>query len=236
MSLTHRIWLRAALVAAPAALGGCAGAQAGGQTGEETDDGCVFSLSELARQERSPLGFSAEQVLEFAEGEQQATFSWLSASDFRYGPESGEGQVTLRTTAAGSAQFARVAATHSAAHCDDHLSVPVHVALTTAGGALDESFTAKLLATTSDQATLAKAVPASELGGLLAFDPETLGGKRFVRLEIDLRLRPEGSAGAVLAGIESGDPNASAAGAATGFQSVPLACWGTPSLTLACPD
>ena len=234
MTLTHRIWRVAALPLAFAALGGCAGARAGGQTGEETDDGCVFATSSLSLHEPSPLGFSASQPLALAEGQQSAAFDWLQTPGFSYGPESGVGQVTARTSVAGPAKFARVDTHRSPSHCEDQVRIPVGVVLATAGGALDESFSADLIATTADEAAVTELVPSAELKGAFAFVPGTLGGRRFGRLEVNLRFRPAGSAGFLLAGIESGD----AGGGSVSFQALPLACWGDiPSLSSrACGD
>ncbi|MEI9938462.1 MAG: hypothetical protein WDO69_14680 [Pseudomonadota bacterium] len=232
MTLTHRICLAAALLLTLLSLGGC-GAQAGGQTGEETDDGCVFATSPLSLQERSLLGFSAGQVLALAEGEQLATFDWRQTPGFAYGPESGTGQVTLRTSAAGPAKFARVDAQKSLPHCEDQVRIPVSVVLATAGGALAESFTVDLVATAVDEAAITELLPSAELKGAFAFDPGTLGGRRFGRLEINLRFHADGSAGYLLAGIESGDQ----AGGSASFQALPLACWGDiPSISPACGD
>ena len=230
---SHRIRLAAALPVALSALGGCGG-QAGGQTGEETDDGCVFTTSSLSLQERSPLGFSAGQVLALAEGQQSASFGWLQTPGFAYGPESGAGQVTTRTSAAGAASFARADVQRSQPNCHDQVRVPVSVALATAGGALDESFAVELISETADEAAVTELVPSAELKGTFAFVPGTLGGRRFARLEINLRFRPDGSAGYLLAGIESGDP----AGGSVSYQALPLACWGNiPSISSrACGD
>jgi hypothetical protein len=221
------MWLAAALPLALSALGGCA-ARAGGQTGEETDDGCVFATSPLSLQQPSPLGFSAGQALALAEGEQSAAFGWLQTAGFSYGPESGAGQVTARTSGAGPAKFARADVQRSQPHCRDQVRIPVSVVLATAGGALDESFSVDLIATTADEAAITELVPSAALKGSFAFVPGTLGGRRFARLEVNLRFRPEGSAGYLLAGIESGDT----AGDTASFQALPLACWGDiPSLS-----
>jgi hypothetical protein len=231
-TFTHRIWLVAALPLSLSGLG--CGAQAGGQTGEETDDGCMFAASPLSLQEPSPLGFSAGQVLALAEGEQLATFAWLQSPGNAYGPESGTGQVSVRTSAAGAAKFARVDVQRSQPNCQDQVRIPVSVALATAAGALDESFTAELVAATADEAAVTALVASAALKGTFAFVPGTLGGRRFARLEVNLRFRPDRSAGYLLAGIESGDP----AGGSVSFQALPLACWGhIPSLSSpACGD
>ncbi|HYQ27081.1 MAG TPA: hypothetical protein VER04_07675 [Polyangiaceae bacterium] len=233
MSLTHRIALGAAFLALPTLTGCGGGVQAGGQTGEESSDGCVFVLTPLSAQELSPLGFSAEQVLALAKGEKLATFDWLETPGVTYGPESGAGQVTVDVSASGPAQFARFQESKRGAQCHDHVEIPVNVALSTAGGALDESFTTTLVATSADEAAVTQVVPAAELRGTFAFSPDTLGARRFLRLEVNLRFGAEAFAGYLFGSLESGD----AASGVTSFQPVPLACWGEiPSLASSCAN
>jgi hypothetical protein len=229
VTLTQQIWLAAALPLSLSVLG-CAG----GQTGEETHGGCVFATSPLSLQQPSPLGFSAGQVLALAEGEHLATFGWLPSPGLAYGPESGTGQVSVRTSAAGPAKFARVDAQRGRPECQDQLRIPVSVVLATAGGALDESFAVDLVATTADEAAVTELVPSAELKGAFAFTRGTLGDRRFTRLEVNLRFRPEAFAGYLLAGIEGGDSN----GGSVSSQALPLACWGDiPALSsAACGD
>jgi len=193
----------------------------------------VFVTSPLSPQEASPLGFAPEQVLALADGEHRAAFEWQQAPGVNYGPESGAGEVTVGVTATGAAQFARVQASKRGAQCDDHVLFPLRVTLSTAGGALDESFAARLRATNADEAALGEVLPAAQLHGAFAFSEETLGNGRFIRLEVNLRFGAAAFAGSVLGGIENGD----AASGTTSFRPVPLACWGqSASLTPACAD
>lgn len=190
-------------------------------------------MSELESDEASPLGFSAAEVRAFAEGERRASFHWRESSGISYGPESGDGQATVQLSVSGPARFARVDDARSQQHCEDHVRLPVTVALSTAGGALDESFPANLIATSADEALLDAIVPAPELGGAFAFTAASLGERRFVRLEINLSWEPEAFAGYLFGGIEEGHP----ASGSTSFHPVPLACWGDPSaFGLVCAD
>lgn len=212
---------------------GC-GAQAGGQTGEETDGLCTFATTVLPTGEPSPLGFGAEEVLEFSEGEHVTSFDWLRDASLEYGPESGRAQATVKVVPAGPTRFARIAPERSAATCRDHVRIPVRVALATAGGALDESFQGELVASKSDEAVTAAVLPSAELKGDFAFAPGVLGERRFLRLELNLGFGPGAFTGYLFAGIESG--GGSASGTAS-FQALPLACWGqVPSLSYVCPD
>ena len=194
----------------------------------------MFTTSPLSLQEPSPLGFSACQVLAFVEGEQSAAFNWLQTEGFSYGPESGSGEVSTRTSAAGPARFARVDEHRSLPDCSDQVRIPVRVELATAGGALEETLTVDLIAAAADEAAITELVPSAELKGAFAFVPGTLGARRFVRLEVNLRFRPAGFAGYLIAGIGSGDPESGS----VSFQPAPLACWGDiPSLSSpACRD
>ncbi len=226
VSFTPRI---AASLTLPALLGCLAacGAQAGGQTGEESGDGCVFITSPLAERERSPLGFSSEQVLAMVDAERSASFEWSRGSGLEYGPESGAAEVTVRIARTGAAHFARVDPDESAPHCRDHVRIPVTVDLATGGGAFDESLQATLLAESGDEASVTHVVPSAALRGAFAFAPGALGTRRFQRLEVNLRFRAEAFAGQLFAGVESGDEG----GGSVSFQPVPLACWGeSPSL------
>lgn len=193
---------------------------------------CVFSTTPLSLQERSRLGFSAEQVLALASGEHHADAKWQQTEGVIYGPETGRSQVALRVAATGPARLARVEAAKSISPvCRDNVRIPIDVALATDGGAFDESFPATLVATSSAEASVSQSLDHGELRGSFAFSPETLGARRFLRLDVDLRFSSESTAGYLLGGIEGGD------GSSASFQPVPLACWGEiPSLARPCSD
>jgi len=227
VTLTHRARLSAWLLAVLPTFG--CGAQAGGQTGEETDGQCALRTTPLSPAELSPLGFSAE-------GEHVASFEWLREPNLAYSPESGSGEVTVRVVAQGSPRLARVDPERSAARCRDHLRIPVSIALSTAGGALDESFQDDLVAADSDVAVVTDLLPSEELKGRLAFAPGDLGERHFIRLELNLGFGPEDFAGSLLAGIESSKASATVDGSAS-YQPLPLACWGdVPELPYVCAD
>jgi len=232
VSLLLRIRIPA-LAVALSTLGACGGAQVGGQTGEETSDGCVFTTTELSRDERSELGFRPDDVLAFAEGEQQVQFEWLQSGGVQYGPESGEGRLTVRLSVVGLPKLGRVVASKSHALCEDQLRVPVRLALVTAGGALDETFVTTLSAANVDEATVTDSIPSEQLRGTFAFDRDALGARRFLRLAVNLRFREDTFAGSLLGGIQGG----SAAGDSVSFQEVPLACFGeNPGLSSVCAE
>jgi len=193
----------------------------------------VFTVANYPVEARADNAAAAKDRA-LAEGQQSAAFGWLQTTGFSYGPESGTGQVTVRTSVTGPAKFARIDVRRGQSHCEDQVRIPVSVVLATAGGALDESLTVDLIATTADEAAVTALVPSAELKGAFAFVPDTLSGRRFGRLEVNLRFLSAGSAGYLLAGIESGD----AAGGSVSFQALPLACWGDipSSFFSACGD
>lgn len=207
-----------------AALAGC-GAQAGGQTGEETEGQCTFRTTALGRDEPSPLGFAPEHVLAYAAGAHEASFDWLEDPSLSYGPEHGSSELTVELSGSGPARFARVDPERSAGPCRDQVRIPVALTLSTAGGALAESVMADLIATSADEAVVTGILPGADVKGSLAFDPTSLGARRFVRLELNLGFGPEKFAGYLLAGIEAGDSSGNAGGSVS-FQPLPLACWG----------
>lgn len=232
VSMTSRLSARSALPVLLVGLCGCGGAQAGGQTGEESGGGCVFTTSPIRDDEASPLGFSPADVRSLLRAEERAKFEWRQDAVLRYGPESGEGEVTVSVRPVGSARWAQVDPANSASFCADHVRVPVKVTLETAGGAFDESFEAHLVATSADEASVLQVVPSSDLRGAFAFDPESLGTRRFSRLDVDLRFGEEAFAGQLLAGVESRNE---AAGVAS-FQPMSLACWGDVSSLPSCAE
>jgi hypothetical protein len=224
--LTLRIACGGALLVLLACLGGCAG----GQTGEESGGGCVFTTSPLSRRDTSELGFSAESVLSLVQPEQRASFEWVPGA-VAYGPERGTGEVTVRITARGDAQLARIVSEKSADFCEDHLRIPLEVELVTAGGAFHEAFRATLVASRDDEAAVTHLIPSAALRGTFAFSPEALAARRFLRLEVNLRFAADGFAGYLFGGLQGGDE---ASGVAS-YQPVPLACWEELPGFLPCP-
>lgn len=171
----------------------------------------------------------------YVDGQHAATFDWRQDPNLSYGPETGSAKATVQVSPAGPAKLGRVVAGRSAETCEDQVRIPVSVGLSTAGGALDESFSSHLVATKADEAVIIQSLPASSVHGRFAFDPGVLGERRFIRLELNLGFTPEDFSGYLVAGIESGGA-ASTDGTAS-FQALPLACWGeVPGLHSACPN
>ncbi len=177
--------------------GGCAGGQTGGEFGaeegtggeggggtlhgDESGNACEETLTELALDETSPLGFAAADVLALAEGTHEATLTWApdESATATTTLEPGTTEVALVVEAAGPASFVDAAPPSSgdsggtidlAWDCPDRVAVPVTVTLTTADGALDETLDGTLSATSAGSAELVLPVDLDELEGTLSFE------------------------------------------------------------------
>jgi hypothetical protein len=217
------------LVVAPL-LAGCAG----GQTGDEgeTHELCDLRLTPVAADDASRLGFSPSQVLALAEGERTADFEWLPSPQFPYGPESGPSSAALGITGLGDAKLAEVVTPWPC--CADELKVRVRVSLTTAGGALDESFDAELVARRAESASLTFLLDAERLGGSLAFDPAALGRAKVERLQLDVRFQRTSLDGSLQAHVVESD--GSGPNSTSSLTAIHLARWGEASAVQLCGD
>src|SRR5688572_8803580 len=74
--------------------------------GEGTVDNnnCSEEETELEPTEQTPLGFSADSVLQLAVGEHRQSLAWLDAN-VEYGPESGRSEIVLTVESLGTARF-----------------------------------------------------------------------------------------------------------------------------------
>jgi hypothetical protein len=136
----------------------------------------------LLEQPGGGLGFSAAEVLAFSAKEHQSMLRWLPVERVSYGPETGD--VTLSVTvsyAGGPIELVESTPRPCSDTClDIHLpcvnalSIEVEVELTTAEGALEERFTADLLARSGLSAEIVHAAELDALGG--AFEVMLVGG------------------------------------------------------------
>src|SRR5688572_17278104 len=135
--------------------------------------GCDAEETALDPSATTALGFTAQSVLDLVLGEHTQSLAWLDG-DLEYGPESGRSEITLSITAAGAPTLVdrepRAAQNGSGdtlaladipVYCTDSIRVKVNVAVTTAGGALDEVVTGVFEAHAGDFAS-----------GRLSFDLE----------------------------------------------------------------
>jgi hypothetical protein len=221
MTLRLRQLTSLLLLTAFASAPGCAG----GQTGSEDVAGqCPEQRTPLALSEASPLGFSAADVLSFAEGEHVTTIEWQPL-DIPYGPESGKGELTLSVENLGHARYVDRGEN---ACCFPAVQVDVRVTLRTSGGALGESFVTVLEAHGADGAWLQMLIE-PPLGGSLSFDQQALGAERFIRLELYAHFEAANFSGSVRAGFQ----NESRDGTVS-FRAPELARWGATSSAPAC--
>ncbi|HKO49473.1 MAG TPA: hypothetical protein VJV79_17210, partial [Polyangiaceae bacterium] len=183
METRKRLALSAALLGALSSS--CA--HTGGQTGEEQAP-CWTKITPLALSAESPLGFSAQDSLNFATGEHTASLHWIPATTYAYGPESGDSQLQVTITSLGSARFATNGDERALNEpfCLPSVLSDVTVELDSAGGAFHESFRGVLAATNKDTATLTATLLGAHLGGSFAFDPATLAGRILAQMTLNL--------------------------------------------------
>lgn len=205
-----------------ALAGGCATAGTGGQTGEEPG-ACWSEFTQLGPNDESPLGFSPQDSLNLAAGEHTATLHWIPGRR-AYGPERGDGQLTVTITSLGSARFATRPGAQDVTElstCGPSVLTDVAVELDTAGGAFHERFQGMLVAERAESATLTAALLGDHIGGSFAFDPAALTGQSLAEVTVNLAFSAGAFSGAVSAGIEQ-----AGSGDVTSLENVPLACWG----------
>jgi hypothetical protein len=226
--MTNRLrpLLDAALIAALSSLAGCAG----GQTGHEGENAnCKETARKLGLNEASPLGFSADEVLGFAEGAHVTSFDWQPSPDVPYGPESGVSELTLAVTSLGVQRFVTreldgTSMSEELGCCSDSLQLNVRIDLRTSSGALDETFDTVLEARHAGSASLSVRL-GPVLRGKLAFDQQSLGTAKLEGLQLDARFAEGDFSGALHARFEetslSDDPEG-----VTSLRIEQLAEWG----------
>jgi hypothetical protein len=224
MTLRFRPLTSLLLLTAFAAGPGCAG----GQTGHEgyvAPGQCHEQPTALELGQVSPLGFSAADVLRFVEGEHVTAIAWQPI-DFPYGPDSGQGELTLSVENLGHARYVDRG---DAECCFAAVQVDVRVTLRTSGGALHESFVTVLEAHSADAAWLQMLVE-PPLGGSLSFDQPAPGAERFIRLEVYAHFEPNRFSGSLRAGFQDESRGAGV----VGFRAPELTRWGATSSAPAC--
>jgi hypothetical protein len=220
--VTTKIAIAAAALALMSALG-CSGVQAGagGQTGEEQSP-CWTKRTPLALDQQSPLGFSAQDSLNIAQGRHVATLHWLPSPDYPYGPETGDSDVQVSVTALGGATFA----TTGEQQIDELLCLPsvlneVRVSFQTGGGAFDETFDGMLVASDANSASLSATLIGGHLEGGFAFEPAALAGERLAQINLSARFGAQSFSGTIAATLESRSNSSASA------RPLSLACWGS---------
>lgn len=144
---------------------------------------CEETERELAFSEMTPLGFSAEELVDTIGGEHTTTLSWLPPQSISYGPEMGESALSLTVEALGSAAYVMRSPAQGnesdgteeiADVCEDSVVVDATLGLRTEGGAFDETVQVRLDGRSVDAATTSFTLPVGELNGsfMLSFESQ----------------------------------------------------------------
>lgn len=224
-----------------AALAGCYGGQTGGEfdgsggrglIGTPTSDAaCMMQTRMLHVDEVSPLGFSANDVLAYATGTRSASLFWnANTAPASYGPESGQSRIELSLEYRGGAVRAQQflpegtgGAAPTLGCMADRLEIEVEASLVTAGGALDESFTALLAATSQMSAQLTYSFRLQALNG--SFTVNVPAGSVVDQLQLDTTLNGAGFQGNLSGSVSPSSKDDPRGGAVGGPISVTLATW-----------
>jgi hypothetical protein len=142
------------------------GINGGGQTGEE-GIGCLpVETAQLAWSERSPLGFSADEMLGTLGSEHDARLTYEDGSSTTLSLRLGRGNAAVEyqqrewTNDDSGAEIGLVAV-----ECPDVVSIPVTLTFSTGDAAFDEQWTFTLLAETKMRATAYIPLDLDDLGG-----------------------------------------------------------------------
>lgn len=164
--------------------------------GDDTEDGsssgdiygqCEQESTVIAVDEQSPLGLSAQDLLDDAVGSYTGALQWVQEGPVQYtgdvGPTSVDAEIVY---AGGEARSVAGILVTGCMHdgpcpCPDLLEVDVQLNITTADGVLDESFDAQLVYTEDDSGFASPRVSLR-----IEFDPdETTGSFSLASLDID---------------------------------------------------
>jgi hypothetical protein len=147
----------------------------GGQTGEETVGCLAVESRNLAWSELSPLGFSADGLLNALGAERETRLAWADGSSTRLTLtlERSEGMVAFEerewTESRSGAEpaVAQVGGADAVApvQCNDVVSLPVTLSFATNDGAFAEQLSFRLLAESTTRATGGVTLDAEELTG-----------------------------------------------------------------------
>ena len=133
------------------------------------------SSREVALDAVTEAGFSAQDVLAYAEGEHREALRWLMPEDLRVGPESGESELTVSVERAGDRAGDFRPDTDAIGHgarCRPWITIDVVVSIQSRSGALNDRFEATLYATDARVAYLRATTPALDLAGTLEVSRE----------------------------------------------------------------
>lgn len=153
---------------------GCGGTETGNplSNGGETAGGgnCeVVRAESVDLAAETALGFRANDVLAYAGGQHDETLTWQALRLGSYGPESGQQplSVGVAVRSAKLVQYANKGDGELASNCGEQLELDTDVTLKSAGGALDESVRATLVAKHAGLASLDLRLDPAKLNGTL---------------------------------------------------------------------
>jgi hypothetical protein len=156
----------------------------------------------------SEIGFTAADVLAVAEGSHTAPIFW-HPGDVQFGPETGEGQLSVDISyAGGEIRYVHAAAPDAAEMgCVDRLEIDAGVELHTAGGALDESFASTLRASQPDVAMIRHELALDAIAGALEVTSIEPANGEAAPISVELGVSTFGVFGSFDGGVEvtSGD-------------------------------
>lgn len=200
----------------------------GGQTGDEnwpekapgtgsvSNNGfCEYETTVLrSENEVSPLGFSASDVLAFAEGQHSHRLVWQlriprSEIELDFGPEKGEQDVRLNVEYdAGEIRFIKAKSPDDV--CGDSLEIDVRVTIKTGGGALDETFDTTLQAWDASSAMFTTELDIEKLKGSFEITKLTPSEYRPSPIWIRVQLSQWGISGLLSVSLETDHSSSSA--------------------------
>lgn len=153
----------------------------GSQVGEEDGGGRGLCGSAKSRQltatDASPIGFSAQQVLDVVSGQKTAPLGW----------EGSRTVATVNVTYLGGAIRFHEQALEAARGCDKNLEIPVQIRFVTQDGAFNETWNQAIFAREAGAATTSRAL--DEVAGTYRIQTFTPPGTwKDIKSSISLRL------------------------------------------------
>lgn len=164
---------------------------------DSTTARCQYQRSPVPdRNDRSALGFSAQDILELSPIPIGTSLLWQGSARLSFGPEIGQSELRLNLYHLGGEVLLRQS---SVDDCRPALEIDVMMNIISAGGALNETFLTTLVAETANYARFSHSIPAENLEGsfrVLATQPT---GGVLDELQFKGILSAEGSCGSVRA-------------------------------------
>lgn len=179
----------------PPTAGGLDNTVTTGDDGSNANGDCHFQRTPITSLNvETQLGFSAQDILDFATTPSQSPLLWKGSSQLSFGPEAGVSALQLDIQHAGGAVFLRDS---QQGECASALELDVVMTLQSAGGALSETFITTLVAESKVLLTFEHSIDAQAVAGsfqVLATQP---AGGVLEQLTVSGTMSPQGSCGAI---------------------------------------